>query len=68
MAQHLADDIRDTRFNPRFAWCYSDEDYVGRLKQLGQACLRANGPLKVAGPILLRYRTVMYIRMQRGLR
>ena len=67
MAQHLADDIRATHFNARFAWTYGDEDYVGRLKQLGQACLRANGPLKVAGPVLLRYRNLMYIRMQRRL-
>ena len=45
MAQHLADDIRQTRFNPRFAWTYGDEDFVGRLKALGKACLVANGPL-----------------------
>eukprot|EP00969_Alexandrium_andersonii_P364030 15463245-Alexandrium_andersonii.AAC.1 len=68
MVQHLADDIRESKFNARFAWTYSDEDYVGRIKQLAVACLRANGPIKVAPPLLLRYRHLMYYRLQRSLR
>ena len=32
--QHIALDILSTRFNPRFAWVYADEDYMGRIAQL----------------------------------
>ena len=28
----------NSRWNPKFAWCYGDEDLMGILKQIGASC------------------------------
>ena len=66
--QHLAIDVRDTRFNPRFAWTYSDEDWMGRIASIGKACTRGRGPIRVGAPIVERWRNRMHVAWKmRGL-
>ena len=63
--QHIALDILSTRFNPRFAWVYADEDYMGRIAQLCKSCTRARGPMRVAKPFMFRWRRRMMLLWNR---
>ena len=63
--QHIALDILRTGFNPRFAWTYRDEDFMGRVAQVAKMCTKARGPLRLGEVFILRYRNVLYLRWSR---
>ena len=46
-SQHIALDCILLRYNPRFGWTYSDEDYMGKIAQIAKASTRARGPLRL---------------------
>ena len=62
---HIGLDMVAHNTNPRWAWTYQDEDYVGRIAQVAAATMRARGPLKVGGVLFLKWRHVVYIRWSR---
>ena len=66
--QHIADDCVATLFNPRFSWTYSDEDFMGRVKQIAEACTRARGPLRLGDAFFFRWRHRIYVRWMRRTR
>ena len=65
-AQHIADDM--VWYNVKAGWTYSDEDFMGKMSQIGTASLRARGPFRLAAAMLYRWRHRIYIRWQRRAR
>ena len=60
-AQHIALDIKTTRYNPRFGWTYQDEDYMGKIAQVARACTASRGALRLSGAFAFRYRNRMHL-------
>ena len=53
---HLVEDfVATTRRNPRSAWCYCDEDFVGRMKVLMQKAARVKVSLRTMQKYLLSW-------------
>ena len=48
--------------NPKYATCYSGEDYVGKISQLGHTCLYGTVGWKLSVPLFGKYRIAMYLR------
>ena len=63
--EHVALDVLVTRFNPRFAWCYLDEDFMGRMASLIKATLRGRGPLGCGPTVMHRWRAMTWLRLTR---
>eukprot|EP00974_Lingulodinium_polyedra_P021833 2108539-Lingulodinium_polyedra.AAC.1 len=57
-----------SKLNPRCAWTYGDEDYMGRVAQVCRPCLRGRGPLRLGTALLFRWRQAMFLRWQRRAR
>ena len=64
-AQHIALDCISGRYNPRYAWTYADEDYMGKIAQISQSSSRARGPLRLAQALVFRWRNRVYLRWER---
>ena len=55
--------VQQARFlNPRFTWCYSSEDFVGRMSALAHSCLVGTPIYQVASCMLDKYRVAMHLR------
>ena len=65
---HMAIDCKRGKLNPRAGWTYADEDFMGRVAQVCNACTRARGPMRVSKAFFQRYRRCLYIRMSRRAR
>ena len=48
--------------NPKYVTCYSGEDYVGKISQLGHTCLYGTVGWKLSVPLFGKYRIAMYLR------
>jgi hypothetical protein len=48
--------------NPKYVTCYSGEDYVGQISQLGHTCLYGTVGWKLSVPLFGKYRIAMYLR------
>lgn len=59
--QHLGDDCRNFKMNPRYGWCYGDEDLMGRIAQMARACTKGRGPIRLGVALFQRWRNRMYI-------
>lgn len=60
--------IQQARFlNPRFVTCYSGEDYVGKVSQLGHTCLYGTASFRLSHAMFHKYRQAMYITFTRKL-
>ena len=66
--QHIALDVLSLRSNPRFGWTYGDEDYMGKIAQIGRASTRARGPLRLGAALIFRWRNRMFLRWRRRAR
>ena len=51
--------------NPRFCWCYGDEDLVGRASSLAHSCTRGTPPTQVLSKIVQHYRVAKHIEWSR---
>ena len=67
-AQHIALECVTTRLNPRFGWNSSDEDYMGRMKQIIGSRTRAGGSLRLGVVLFFRWRNRLWIRWSRRAR
>jgi len=54
--------------NPRFAWTYADEDFVGKIAQVAHASSFGLGPLRLGPSMVHRYVLAVALRMQRRLK
>ena len=54
-----------TYFNPRMAWTYADEDFMGKLARLLKRTIHGLGPIRVGAAFLIRYRTRVHMRYNR---
>ena len=52
-AWHIADQAAGG--NPRFAWNYSDEDFMGKLQDICEHCTQATPPVKVVVKLLEKW-------------
>jgi len=51
--------------NPKYAWCYANEDFVGKIAQVAHAASFGLGPLKLGPSLVHRYLVAMALRIQR---
>ena len=63
--QHIALDIREDLYNPRYGWVYADEDFMGRMAKIAKVCLTVRGPLRYAETFMFRYRSTVLSRRHR---
>ena len=68
VCQHVALDLLESRYNPRYGWTYKDEDYMGKVAQVARACTRARGPLGVGDAFVFRWRNRMQLMWARKAR
>ena len=66
--QHVGDDCKHLKLNPRFLWTYSDEDWMGRIAGIAKASTRGRGPLRLGVPVFERWRNRMFIAWSRAAR
>ena len=59
---HIADEC--DRTSPRWVWCYSNEDNVGRLSRIGYSTHFGNPPAKRRHAILTKYIWGLLVRMK----
>ena len=52
-AMHLA--LLSRSMNPRFAWTYGDEDFMGLVKKVGEACTAGTAPQKMVAKLCAKY-------------
>ena len=57
---HVVDDIKVYRRNPRFNWCFSDEDFAGHMAAIAAASHRST----VGARSLERWVGLLYIRIR----
>ena len=50
--EHLIDGLLITPYNPRFYWCYTDEDFIGHIVETGQG----RHPWTLTLRVMQRYR------------
>ena len=58
--RHLAE--RSRYLHPRRSSCFTDEDYVGKVKLVCQACTSATALYAVPGALAVKYRRGMFAR------
>ena len=63
--QHVADQA--TLGNPKFSWCYSDEDFMGYLKLICEACTQGTAACNVVGKLLEKWSMGVALRLSRGM-
>jgi hypothetical protein len=61
---HIADMAKF--MNPRWAWTYMDEDFVGKMAVVGEACSNGTHAVAISRTMLQKYRAGMYLRMSRA--
>ena len=49
--------------NPRFAWVYQDEDFVGRISRIASS-VAEGGPTRLGKGLVIKYLRLMYIRIK----
>ena len=49
--------------NPRFAWVYQDEDFVGRISRIASS-VAGGGPTRLGKGLVIKYLRLMYIRIK----
>ena len=54
--------------NPRFAWCYADEDFVGKIATIAYASSFGRGPIKLGTSLMHRYLVALALRIHRRLK
>ena len=52
--------------NPRSAWNYRSEDWIGRMSRIGHSVSHATRASRIAGPLLHKYRCMLHLRLTRG--
>lgn len=52
--------------NPRFAWCFKSEDYVGRISHLAHSVSMGVRSTKLRAKVANKYRYTLYFRITRG--
>ena len=52
--------------NPRTAWNYKAEDWIGRMARIGHSVSHATRASRVAVPLVHKYRCMLHLRMSRG--
>ena len=51
--------------NPRFVWCYSGEDLVGKASRLAHACCKGTANFKVPAKLMAKYRLAQHLKWSR---
>ncbi len=51
--------------NPKLAWCYSDEDFVGKIAQVAFSVSFGRGPLRLSVALVRRYLVAIALRVHR---
>jgi len=64
MAWHMAYEFE--YLNPRFAWTFKCEDYVGQISKLGHDCTFGMSRMNVSRPICGKIRHCTHLRLDRG--
>jgi len=64
MAWHMAQRFRF--LNPRYAWTFKCEDYVGKISKLAHGCTYGTARMSVSQSICSKYRWCMHLRLSRG--
>ena len=49
--------------NPRLSWCYSNEDFVGRISTIGMSCRYGQIAAHRSGSVMTRYTLGIVLRM-----
>ena len=60
---HLVENSR--HFNPRFAWCFKAEDYVGKISKLANSVSNGTKSTKLSQKVALKYRHMLHLRLSR---
>ena len=64
--QHLAQQAELQ--NPRWSWCYPDEDFMGYLKTITESCLAGTKCHRVVSKVLAKWSFGVMLRMSRARR
>ena len=51
--------------NPRLAWVFRDEDFVGRVSRIGHSCTFGVPAMRVPEPVIKKWRQNFFLRMAR---
>ena len=58
---HLARSARDS--NPRLAWCYANEDFVGKIATIGMSCRHGQVAASRSESLVSKYILGITLRM-----
>jgi hypothetical protein len=64
MAWHMAQLLKF--LNPREAWTFKCEDYVGKISKLAHGCTFGTSRMNVSHSICSKYRWCVHLRLSRG--
>ena len=59
--QHLAEQFKF--MNPRFAWCFKAEDYVGKIAILVHSCSFGTRSIDLPGKALAKWRNMLHFKL-----
>jgi hypothetical protein len=51
--------------NPKYSWCYSDEDSIGKIAKVAHAVSSGRGPFSVSRSLATRYLFALALRIHR---
>ena len=64
--QHICMQMSATHQNPKYAWCYPDEDFMGLVKQISSRCMAGTPVTKLMSKVVLKWTLGVIFRMHRG--
>jgi hypothetical protein len=64
MFHHLV--LNSKYLNPRFAWCFKAEDYVGKISKMAHSVSMGVKSTRLSLKVALKYRHMLHLRLTRG--